>query len=141
MGQLLEVELMREDDFKRARQGKLSKELSTIDTDNVKTMKSIEKLDPKYAKHMFLRNDLIKNFAMSKGGGIDILDQPVCTQCERPSAWNDEGSAYCFACNKNIPAKDVITVAEYLIEYTKGFSEEQLEILNKLGGRNDEIIR
>lgn len=119
----------------------LQKELSTIDTDNLKIMASIGKIEPKYAKHMFLRNELLQKFSMSMGGGIDLLEQPVCIHCEKPAAWNDGGSAYCFSCNKSVPAKDVITVMEYLMEYTKMFSEEQLEVFNKLGGDGNEIIR
>ena len=132
---------MLEEEFKRTRKGMLQKELSTIDIDNAKTMKSIERVEPKYAEHMFLRNELLQKFSMSMGGGIDILEQPVCTHCERPAAWDVGGSAYCFSCNKSVPAKDVITVMEYLMEYTKMFSEEQLEVLNRLGGNNNEIIR
>ena len=100
-------------------------------------MKSIEKIDPKYAKHMFLKNQLIENFAMHMGGGIDLLDQPVCPHCEKPAAWNEGGTAYCFSCNKSIPMDKVITVIEYLIEYTNAFTEEQLEVLNMLGGSDN----
>lgn len=137
------------EEFKRTRKGMLQKELSTIDTDNLKIMESIDKVEPKYAKHMFLRNELLKKFSLSVGGGIDLLDQPICTRCERPAAWNTGGSAYCFSCNTNIPPNNVITLMEYLMEHTKAFGEEELELLNKLGsellnklgGDNNEIIR
>lgn len=123
-----------EREFKNTRMLKLDHDISKHNVRNVKIMDTIEKTDPKYARHMFLRNELIEKFAMNIGGGLDILEQPVCIHCEKPAAWDIGGSAYCFSCNKNIPADKVITVMDYLMEYTKTFSEEQLEILNMLGG-------
>lgn len=131
---------MLEQEFKTTRQGMLNKTLSTLDDGNISIMKSIESVDPKYAKHMFLRNELLQKFAMSIGGGINILEQPVCTHCERPAAWDIGRSAYCFSCNKTVPVDKVITIMDYLIEYTKAFTEEQLEILNQLGGSGNGII-
>ena len=130
-----------EAEFKRTRQNKLKKELSILDTGNINIMKSIEKIDPKYAKHMFLKNQLIENFAMHMGGGVDLLEQPVCPSCEKPAAWNENATAYCFSCNKSIPSDKVITVMEYLIEYTNAFTEEQLEVLNMLGGSEHEATK
>lgn len=94
----------------------------------------ISKVDPKYAKHMFLQNELIEKFAMNLGGGLDVLEQPVCIHCERPAAWNEGGSAYCFSCHKSTPADKAITVRKYLLEQTKCYTAEQLELLNTLGG-------
>ena len=119
----------------------LDKKLSILDESNINTMKAIESVEPKYAKHMFLKNDIIQKFAMHEAGGLDILDQPVCPACEKPAAWNTGGTGYCFSCNRNIPADKAITVLEYLLEYTNMFTEEQLEKLNMLGGRTDEIIK
>jgi hypothetical protein len=127
-----------EDDYKKIRQTKLHKELIQPNQKNINTMKLIEKTDPKYARHMFLRNELIEQFAMHLGGGIDILEQPVCPHCERPAAWDQEGKGYCFSCKKSIPANKIVTVRQYLLEYTKGMSEEQLELL--IGGENDDFI-
>lgn len=95
-------------------------------------MKAIESTEPKFAKHMFLRNQLLENFAKYMGGGVNILDQPMCNHCERPAAWHDGGTAYCFSCNHT--TKEPITVKQYLIEYTKGIPEETLEILTMQGG-------
>lgn len=131
---------MRDQEFRNTRNLILDNELKKVNTKNVDVMKQIEGVDPKYAKHMFLKNSLIEKFAMHIGGGIDILSQPVCMHCERPAAWNEGGTAYCFSCNKNIPADKVITVMGYLMEYTNIFTEEQLEILNKLGGKQNGII-
>lgn len=130
-----------EQEFRNVRMLKLDNELSKHNTKNLEIMNTIGEIDPKYAKHMFLRNELIERFAISIGGGLDILGQPVCIHCERPAAWDIEGSAYCFSCNKSIPAYKVITVMDYLKEFTKTFTEEQLEMLNILGGSNDEIIK
>lgn len=120
-----------EDDFNRTRKGMLSHEHKKIDVGNARVMKAIQSTDPKYAKHMFLRNQLIQNFAMRSTGGVDILDQPVCNHCERPAAWNTGGTAYCFSCGTT--TQKPITVERYLIEYTKFFSQEQLELLEKAG--------
>lgn len=127
-----------EDDFNKKRQAKLQKELLMPNQKNINTMKLIEDTEPKYAKHMFLRNELIERFAMHIGGGLDILEQPICPHCERPAAWDKEGKAYCFSCHKSIDK--TITVRQYLLEYTKGMTEQQLELLNKIGGREDDII-
>lgn len=130
-----------EQEFKNTRMLKLDNNINKHNIRNRKIVDIIGKTDPKYAKHMFLRNGLIEKFAMNLGGGLDILEQPVCIHCERPAAWDVGGGAYCFSCNKNIPADKVITVMDYLMEYTKTFSEEQLEILNMLGGTDNEIIK
>ena len=120
-----------EDDFNRTRKGMLSQQHKRIDVGNARVMQAIQNTDPKYAKHMFLRNQLIQNFAMRATGGVEILDQPVCNHCERPAAWHIGGTAYCFSCGTT--TKEPITVARYLIEYTKFFSQEQLELLEKAG--------
>ena len=106
--------------------------LQTMDTRHVDIMNTIQGTDPKFAKHMFLSNQLIENFAKSLGGGVNILEQPMCNHCEKPAAWNDGGSAYCFSCHTT--TKEPITVKKYLIEYTKGIKEEQLQMLLALGG-------
>lgn len=124
--------MFKEEEYKNTRKLILNKELNTIDASHADIMKTINGVDPKFAKHMFLRNKLIENFAKSLGGGVNILDQPMCNHCERPAAWNDGGTAYCFSCHST--TKEPITVKKYLIEYTKGVSEEQLEILSMMGG-------
>ena len=119
----------------------LDKKLQSIDTNNHNIMKSITSVEPKYAKHMFLKNSVIENFAMHSAGGLDILEQPVCPACEKPAAWDVNSTGYCFSCNRSISADKVITVLEYLLEHTNMFSEEQLERLNLLGGGAGEIIK
>ncbi len=127
-----------EADFKNTRRGILNHEHKKIDLGNARVMQAIQTTDPKYAKHMFLRNQLIQNFAMRSTGGIEILDQPVCEHCERPAAWHTGGTAYCFSCGTT--TKQPITVEKYLMEYTKFFTKEQLELLGK-AGEEVEIIK
>lgn len=109
-------------------------------------MKGIEGKDPKFASHMFKRNDLIEKFAKYLGGGINILDQPMCDHCEKPAAWNEGGTAHCFSCNRDTTKP--ITVHEYLMNYTKGYSEyqlrqieEQLKVLEAMGGEIDDTVK
>lgn len=118
-------------EFKEARGNKLASEHSKVDLGNVRAMKVIEGVDPKFAKHMFLRNQLLQNFAMRATGGIDILDQPMCNHCEKPAAWHTGGAAYCFSCGTT--TKEPITVEKYLMEYTKMFTDEQLKLMVKAG--------
>lgn len=131
--------MSKEKDYRDTRRFILNKDLSQINSNHINIMDTIEGVDPKFAKHMFLRNQLIENFAKQMGGGINILDQPMCNRCERPAAWNQEGTAYCFSCHST--TKDPITVKKYLIEYTKGLPQEQLELLTMLGGNYDEISK
>lgn len=102
-------------------------------------MKTIGSVEPKFAKHMFLRNQLIEGFAKTLGGNINILDQPMCNRCEKPAAWNEGGKAYCFSCHST--TEKPITVKKYLIEYTKNIPEEMIELLLMQGGDTDEIIK
>ena len=127
-----------EDDFKSTRKGMLNHEHKKIDLGNARVMKAIETTDPKFAKHMFLRNKLVQSIAMRATGGIELLDQPVCEHCERPALWDKGGTAYCFSCHGK--TLKPITVERYLMEYTKFFTKEQLELLGK-AGEEVEIIK
>lgn len=91
-------------------------------------IKAIEGVDPKYAKHMFLRNRLIEQFIKNSGGGLDLMTQPVCPHCEKPCSWDMDGKAYCFSCNKSIPKEKAHTVAEYLASELKAIDEETLRL-------------
>lgn len=130
---------LQEREFNEKRNNQLNNSLMQLDKGNINVMKAIQSMDPKYAKHMFLRNELVKKVALYAAGGIEILDQPVCNHCERPALWDKGGTAYCFSCHTK--TQKPITVERYLIEYTKFFSEEQLEMmLAAKGGENIEII-
>ena len=128
------------------RQKQLRKQMLMPNVKHHMIMKDIEGKDPKFASHMFKRNDLIEKFAKHLGGGINILDQPMCDHCEKPAAWNEGGTAHCFSCNRDT-AKP-ITVHEYLMNYTKGYSEhqlrqieEQLKVLEAMGGEIDDTVK
>lgn len=108
---------------------------------NQEILKGIGNVNPKYAKHITMRNELVMNFAMKKAGGIEILEQPVCRSCEGVALWDRKTSkgeerAYCFNCN--VHTTNPITVQRYLLEHTKMFTQEQLELLLQLGKGNDE---
>lgn len=134
--------MFKDQEFKAVRNNILSKQLVEVNVKHIDTMKTIEGLDPKFAKHMFLRNELLESFSKNMGGGVNVLEQPMCNHCERVAAWHTGGKAHCFSCNQDTPADKVITVKKYLLEYMKGMTEEQLQMLNSLGGeRKNEIIR
>ena len=122
---------LKDERYSNFRKSKLEQELLQPNKSNFEALKAIEGIDPKYAKHMFLSNTLIEQFVKHLGGGLDLLNQPVCTHCEKPCAWDKGGSAYCFSCNKSIPAKDAITVKLYLLQETKGVSDDTLNLYVK----------
>lgn len=132
--------MFKDQEFKAARNNILGKQLIETNVKHIDTMKTIEGLDPKFAKHMFLRNELLESFSKNMGGGVNVLEQPMCGHCERVAAWNTGGKAHCFSCNKDTPASQVITVKKYLLEFMKNMSEEQLQMLNTLGGDKHDII-
>ena len=93
---------------------------------NHKTLKDIGGINPKFAKHTMIKNDIVKTFAMQRFGTIDILEQPMCTKCEKPCTWHKGGTAYHVECGTHI--KHPITMLEYLRDEIK-LSEEQLDAL------------
>ena len=95
-----------------------------------KVMNTLNSNNPKLAKHFMLRNDVIMKFASHIDGGVDILTQPMCEHCEKPAAWNTNGTAHCFSCNKD--TLHPITVYDYFLEHTKNLSEEELLMLKLL---------
>lgn len=126
-------------EWEQYRDKKLQHDITRDNEKHFKVMESIKGKDPKLAAHMMQRNDIIRKFASKIGGGIDILEQPMCEHCEKPAAWDEGGTAYCFACNKK--TSKPITVHEYFMEHTKYYTKEQLEILKALGGESDETGR
>lgn len=118
----------------KLRRLKLQADLQKDNKTNIDIMKMIEGKDPKYAKHIMAKNNIVMQFAMKLFGGVDLLEQPVCPACEIPASWHDGASGYCFTCHRTIPADKVVTVREYLLDQIKGMSEEQIELLHLLGG-------
>lgn len=125
---------MLEDNYNRQREHKRHIELNKDNVKTHNTLAMIEGKDPKYAKHLLLRDDLVMKFALKVGGGVELLNQPMCPRCEIPGAWNTGASGYCFRCGTSVPANKVVTVRDYLLEHTKGMKMEDLENLNMLGG-------
>lgn len=118
----------------RLRRLKLQSDLNKDNKMNLEIMKMIDGKDPKYAKHIMNRDNIVMQFALKLFGGVDLLEQPVCPSCEIPASWNDLGSGYCFNCHRTIPSNKIVTVREYLIDQIKGMSEQEIELLNMLGG-------
>ena len=133
--------MFKEQEFNNTRDNKLGKELLEVNVKHIDTMNVLDGIDPKFAKHIFLRNELLEKFSKNMGGGVNVLEQPMCGHCERVAAWHIGGKAHCFSCNRDTPASETITVKKYLLEYMKGMTEEQLQMLNKLGGDKNDIIR
>lgn len=84
---------------------------------NQKTLIELGKVNPKLAKHTLIKNDLVRMFALQRFGTIDLLDQPMCTKCERPCTWDKNGTAYHVECGTHIA--NPVTMLEYLREQIK----------------------
>lgn len=108
----------------------LKKQLQEENSKNNRIIKLIKQQNPEFANHMFQENELIEKFITKQSGGLDLLNQPVCEQCEKPASWDKDG-AYCFHCNHK--TKNPKTVREYLSKALKGFDLEKLIIMNGLG--------
>lgn len=91
---------------------------------NHKAIIDLGNINPKFAKHTMIKNDLVRKFALERFGTIDILDQPMCTRCEKPCTWHTGGTAYHLECGTHI--KKPITMLEYLREQIK-FTPEELD--------------
>lgn len=119
----------------------LRHELIMPDEGNMAVFKAISNADPKYAKHLTQANELVMLFARHLGGGIELLEQPVCRSCEGVGTWDAPDSkgnprGYCFGCN--VHTTNPITVSKYLLEQVKGMDDATLEMLTK-AARKEEI--
>lgn len=94
--------------------------------DNRDIIKELEGIDPKFAKHTMIKNDIIKLFAMERYGTIDLLEQPMCTKCEKPCTWDKGHTAYHVECGTRI--QHPITMLEYLRNELK-IPDEQLDLI------------
>lgn len=93
---------------------------------NHKTVVDLGNANPAFAKHILIKNDIVKLFALKRYGTIDLLDQPMCVKCEKPATWDTGGTAYHHDCGTHI--KHPVTMLEYLRSEIK-LSPEQLELL------------
>lgn len=119
----------------------LDKELKKPDTNNLKLLKMIQGVNPKYAKHMYQSNELLLQFAKHMGGGIELLEQPVCRRCESPASWDLPDSkgndrAYCFGCH--VHTVNPITVQEYLMREVMKMPEEKIKALLDMAIKKNE---
>jgi hypothetical protein len=102
--------------------------------DNHKALLELKNVNPKFAKHVMVKNDLVKIFAMERFGTIDILEQPMCTKCEKPCTWHTGGTAYHLECGTHI--KNPITMLDYLRSEIH-LTEEQLDIMAGIMYKSD----
>lgn len=119
----------------------LDKELREPDKNNLRLLKTIEGINPKYAEHILNSNKLLMEFAKHMGGGIQLLDQPVCRSCESPASWdlpdskgNERG--YCFNCN--VHTINPITVREYLLQEVAKLPKEHIKALITMAEKQNE---
>lgn len=108
---------------------KVQSDVKKNDNSNIKLLKLIEKQNPKFANHVIQGNELMESFIKHEGGGIELLEQPVCENCEKVAAWGKDG-AFCFSCKHT--TKEPITVREYLEKALKGFDIDLLNSMSKL---------
>lgn len=130
-----EISRMDAEEYEKGRDFLLKEDFNAVKMDNVMLMKAIEGVSPALAKHMIDRNDLLKAFAYKVGGGIDILQQPVCGRCEGVGTWGSfdtqvttgERVGYCDACGH--VTKNPITVEQYLDEEVKRIDTKVLKAM------------
>jgi len=122
----------------------LDKEINKPDEDNLKLLKTIEGINPKYAQHVLTGNKLLMEFVKHVGGGIELLEQPVCRSCENPASWDLPDSkgnqrGYCFKCHTHTTSP--ITVKEYLLTEVSNLPKEEIEaLLNMAEERNESEV-
>jgi len=97
-------------------------------------MKWLKDVHPSFSKHVWERNGLVQSIAMERFGGIDVLENPVCANCERPGAWHDNDSCYCFACGHVTPKNKTKTLYRYIAEDSlpKGMHKKDMELLQNM---------
>ena len=89
---------------------------------------------PSLAKHIWQRNGLVQAIAMERFGGIDVLSLPVCEKCEKPGAWHDKDSCYCFPCGHTTSKEKTKTLYRYIAEDSMpgGMAKEDMDLLGKM---------
>ena len=105
-----------------------------INPTNMQAVKWLKGVHPSFAKHIWERNGLVQAIAMERFGGVDMLDLPVCEKCEKPGAWHDNDSCYCFTCGHNTPKHKTKTLYRYIAEDSmpRGMSHDNMELLQKM---------
>lgn len=101
---------------------------------NVQAVEWLKNVNPSFSKHIWQRNGLVQAIAMEKFGGIDVLSLPVCERCEKPGAWHDDDSCWCFPCGHNTAKEKTKTLYRYIAEDSMphGVDKEAMELLYKM---------
>jgi hypothetical protein len=100
-----------------------------LDMHNYNAYKAIKDGHGKFAAHMFDRNRLVEMFALSELGGLDLLEQPMCTKCEKPILFSEYG-ATCPVCGTNVPRDKIVTLRQYLAqEFKRIIPDDQISEL------------
>lgn len=113
--------------------------LGKIKPESAESMRFLKNVNPAYAEHMYHQNRIVEAFAMSEFGGVDTLDMPICSKCEKPG-WNvvdptfvstgdldkdrDVRNCFCPACGTT--TKNTLTLRQYLIQELN-LQEETIE--------------
>lgn len=105
-----------------------------VNQTNLQATEWLKGVHPKYAKHIWERNGLVQAISMEKFGGVDVLSLPVCERCEKPGAWHDDDSCYCFPCGHKTSKENTKTLYRYIAEDSMphGVDKEAMELLNKM---------
>jgi len=99
-------------------------------------IEKLQILHPEYSKHMFNKNEFVKQIVEDQFGGIDMIDRPICTTCQRPCLRSQQG-AFCSSCGTTIPHDKIITLNEYYMNQLESVDIEQMlyDTLLKTKGR------
>ena len=84
---------------------------------------------------MIHNNDLIAGLARHLGGGIELMEQPVCEKCERVGTWDKGNTGYCHHCGHR--TLKPITMGEFFIKYVE--KELPPELLEAFGNASLEL--
>jgi len=119
----------------------LDKEINKPDENNLRLLNTIKGISPKYADHILNSNKLLIEFAKHMGGGIELLDQPVCRSCESPASWDLPDSkgnqrGYCFNCH--VHTTNPITVREYLLTEVAKIPKDKIKVILKMAEKRNE---
>lgn len=126
------IEKSEHSEAKQAKRHRATADLLAPDVDNIKILQTIQNVSPAYAKRTVLETEIIGKALIHNGGGLEILEQPVCRSCERPAFWdepNAKGEPMCGCLECHVHTTNPITVLEYMRDQIKGFSDEYLELL------------
>ena len=108
--------------------------MGNLNPTNVQAVEWLKGAHPSFAEHIWQRNGLVQAIAMERFGGVDVLNLPVCERCEKPGAWHDNDSCWCFPCGHRTPKERTKTLYRYIAEDSMpgGMAQEEMELLTKM---------